>query len=84
MVKELNPITVADFAIANRYHKEPKLRWWLHKVIKKQDRIITIFKSRFKKANKNMFGLEVPTTVEESLVIYKREENTLWQDSINE
>ena len=49
MIKESNPIEVAEHAMANGYSNEPVFRFWVRKVLNKRDRLVNKFKSRCRK-----------------------------------
>ena len=68
MIKESNPIEVAEHAMANGYSNEPSFRWCVRKVINKRDRILNKVKSRCRRNILN-FGVGFPLTVEDALSI---------------
>jgi len=39
-IKKVNPIKVAEAAIAFKHDRKPTFNWWVHKVIKRRDRMI--------------------------------------------
>ena len=51
LIKESNPIEVAEFALAHNFDKEPAFQWWVKKVVKKRDHVIAKVKSRCYKPN---------------------------------
>lgn len=82
IIKECNPIEVAEFAIANNYDKEPAFAWWVRKVLKKKERMINKVVTRCRKPGRMKFGLDVPNSVDEALAIDKKNGNTFWADAI--
>ena len=82
LMKESNPVEVAEYAVANGYHQEPAFKWWVNHVLKKRDRLINKVKVHCRKAGRTKFGIEVPRTVEEALALDRKNNNTLWQDAI--
>ena len=40
MIKESNPIEVAEHADTNGYSNETDCRWWVRKLLKKHDRLV--------------------------------------------
>ena len=82
LIKESNPIKVAEFVIANNLDQEPAFNWWVRKVIKKKDRIISKVKTRVRKTNKYKFGVGVPSTVQEALRLVRENDNDLWATAI--
>ena len=82
LIKEANPIEVAEFAVANKYADEPAFKWWVNTVLKKRKRLLARVKSRCRKGSNSKFGIEVPKTVDEALRLDKENGNTLWHDAI--
>ena len=82
-IKESNPIEVAEASIAFKHDKEPAFNWWVHKVIKKRDRLISKLKSARCRKGKMKFGIDIPGNVQDALSLDKANGNTLWQDAIN-
>jgi hypothetical protein len=80
-IKEANPIEVAEYAVAQKIHKEPAFNWWVSKVLRKRDRLIHKMNSRMVKLNMK-FGIEVPNTYEDAVALDKKNGNTKWLDSI--
>ena len=81
IMKESNPVEVAEFAMARGLDKEPAFAWWVPYTLKKRDAIIALVKSRVVKRT-HKFGIEVPTSVDHAIEIDRRNGNTLWQDSM--
>ena len=82
VIKESNPIQVSEFAVAHGYDNEPAFAWWVHKVLRKRDRIIKKVSTRCRKSRRMKFGLEIPNTVEEALQIDKKNGNNFWAEAI--
>ena len=84
-LKGAYPIEVAEYAIATGIATQPAFVWWVHKVLKKRDRIVAAVSKRYNKYNKrtHKFGFEVPKTVARAIEIDKENGNTLWQDAIS-
>ena len=82
LLKESNPVELAEYAKSRGIDKEPAFAWWVNHVLKKRDRIIKQVKHRpVKKSIK--FGIQVPSSVEEALRLDKENNNTFWSDAIN-
>ena len=45
ILKESYPVQVAGFAYSARINQEPAFKWWVHKVLRKRDRMIGKCKS---------------------------------------
>ena len=78
-LKDLYTIKVVEYVIAQIIHNEPDFNWWVHHVLKKQNRIISSVKRHsaiyLKRIQK--FGTELPKIVKEAVAIYEKNENTL-------
>ena len=65
-------------------HK-PAFNWWVKLVLKKRDRIIASIKkwqTRYLKRS-HKFDMELPKTVEQTLVLNAKNGTTLWADAIS-
>ena len=62
ILKESNPIEVAEFAISRNIDDEPAFSWWVPYVMRKRDRIISSVNSRVKKVT-HKYGVELPSSV---------------------
>ena len=56
LVKESNPIELAEYAILNRIDDEPAFKWWVPLVIRKRSRMINKVKKKYWQTT-NKFGL---------------------------
>jgi hypothetical protein len=80
-LKKSNPVEVAEYAATKNFHDEPAFAWWLHHVLKKQNRIIAAATKRYHKRT-HKFGIQVPNTWGEAMKLDEENGNTLWQDAI--
>ena len=78
-IKETNPIEIADYVIANQLEKEPAFAWWVRTALKRRDAVISKVSRRVRKKMK--FGIYIPETYEEAVIMDKQNGNTLWQDA---
>ena len=81
VLKESNPVDVAEFARAKGIQDEPAFAWWVPYVLKKKDIIISKVKTRIRK-NSHKYGIEIPTSVAHAKKIDDRNGNTYWCDAI--
>jgi hypothetical protein len=82
LLKESNPVELADNVNANGLTAEPTFAWWVLFTLKQRDRIIKATKKRyFRQFSK--FGLELPKTVQLALEIDNENRTTHWRDAIN-
>jgi hypothetical protein len=83
-LKEVYPLTVAEYAIAQGIDGKPAFNWWVKPMLRKREHIIVLVKKRSAKFLKKMhkFGIEVPRSVAEAHAFDKKNGNTLWDNSI--
>ena len=81
IMKESNPVEVAEFAKSCGLLDEPAFKWWAPYTLKKRDRIIASVKTRVRKAT-HKYGVKIPTSTEHALKIDERNGNTLWRDAL--
>ena len=80
-LKESYPIEVAEFAIGKGLANEPAFKWWVPDIIKKKETIISAIQQRTTRKT-HKFGIEVPSSVEHSIQLDKRNNNNCWRDAI--
>ena len=69
-VKESFPVQLAEYAVLNQIADEPAFAWWIKKVLKKRDSIISKTSSKYWQKN-HKYGLRIPHTVKEAIEIDK-------------
>ena len=79
-MKYSHPVQMAEYAMKNRISEEPDFVWWLKFVLRKRDRIILKTQRYWLKTHK--YGICVPNTVKEAILIDKENGDTLWWDEI--
>ena len=83
-LKECYPVQVAEWAVASQQDDEPAFNWWVHQVLKKRDRIISLVKKRqtryLKKTHK--FGVELPKSVSHAYALDLKNKNEFWAKAI--
>jgi hypothetical protein len=82
ILKESNPVDVAEFVKSRGLLDEVAFRWWVPYTLKKRDRIVSAVTSRARKVT-HKYGVEIPRTVREALELDKKNGNTFWRDAIN-
>jgi len=86
VVKESNPIELAEYAVVAGVTEEPAFAWWVPHVLRTRNRIIkkahVIKKAAKYWRTKNKFGIELPHSVEEALALDKKNGNTFWRDAL--
>jgi len=81
VLKETVPLLIAEYAKANNIMNEPAFRWWATHVLKKSTHIVQAMKSMVRKGH-SKFGIQVPRTVEEALLLDKKNGNDLWEKAL--
>ena len=79
-IKDSYPVQLAEYAVENRISEEPAFAWWVKFVLRKCYRIISKTHRYWLKTHK--YGICVPNTVVEAILIYKENGYTLWWDEI--
>ena len=82
ILKNSNPIEVAEFAVARGIDNEPAFTWWVPYTLRRCDRIISGVNSQVKRTT-HKYGIELPRSVDEALRFDKLNGNTFWRDAIN-
>ena len=80
-IKESYPIEVAEYCREHQLIDEPAFAWWAPYALCKRNRIISKVKSKVLKKHMK-YGVKVPRTVREALILDQENGNTLWQDAI--
>ena len=81
-VKESIPIELAEYAVAQKIHKEPAFNWWVNKTLRKRDRIIGKIGAQKARKPNMKFGIEIPQNVVKAQELDAKNGNTYWQDAI--
>lgn len=81
LLKESNPIEVAEYAKSRNIDDEAAFIWWVPYTLRKRDRIIASINSRVRKTT-HKYGIEVPTSQAEAYRIDRENGNTFWTDAI--
>jgi hypothetical protein len=80
-LKESNPVEVAEYAAAKSLLYTPAFVWWAPHVLNKRTRIIaTVTRHYHKRTHK--FGIEVPKSWDDCVILDKDNDNTIWQDTV--
>jgi hypothetical protein len=82
VLKESNPLEVADYATSRGIESEPAFQWWIPYTLRRRDRIISSVNSRVRKVS-HKYGVEVPRTVAQALRLDEENKNTCWRDAID-
>ena len=82
LMKENYPVETAEYATANQIHDESAFIWWVPYTLRKRDVMLASVKARVRKANVK-YGIKVPRTLKEAIMLDKENNNTLWQDAID-
>jgi hypothetical protein len=80
-MKESHPIEVVEYAIVNKIIEEPAFAWWAKKVLRKHDHIIQKVNARYWQRT-HKYGILVPKTVDEALMLEKETGTNFWAVAI--
>ena len=81
VLKESNPLMLAEYAISRGIEKHPVFAWWIPSMMRKRKHIVKQIQHCIPKKSMK-FGIIVPGSVNEAINLDKENGNTLWQDSI--
>jgi hypothetical protein len=82
ILKEQNPVEVAEYAVTNSIDTEPAFAWWVPWTLNVRDAIISAVNKRYWKRT-HKFGIRIPHSVAEAYAIDKaNDSNTKWADAI--
>ena len=82
ILKESNPVDVAEYATATGLQDEPAFAWWVPFTLKKRDRIVSGLNTRVRRKGRK-FGIKIPTSVKEARDFDEENGNSLWMDALN-
>ncbi len=81
LLKESNPVQVAEYATSRNIAEEPAFAWWVPYVLRKRDAIVKAVNSRVC-GTRPKYGIEVPTSVKHAIDIDHKNKNIFWQDAL--
>jgi hypothetical protein len=76
------PLQVAEYAVAARIAEEPAFAWWVPHTLRKRTSIISKVKSKYW-LRSHKYGIRIPKTVEEALLLEQQNNDREWWNSIN-
>ena len=62
VLKESNPVNVAEYVTAQGIEQERAFAWWVHYTLRKRDVIVSAVSSRVRKSS-HKYGIEIPTSI---------------------
>lgn len=81
-IKELNPVEVVEYAVANRIAEEPAYKWWVLQVLWRRNCIILKVKGWYWHTT-HKFGIHLPHSAEEALRLDEESGTNHWRHAIN-
>jgi hypothetical protein len=81
VLKESNPVEVAEYATARNIATEPAFRWWVPYTLRKRDAIISSVRARTRKTT-HKYGIEIPRDVQHAYDLDRANKNNFWAKSI--
>jgi hypothetical protein len=82
VLKESNPVQVAEYVTARDIAEEPAFAWWVPYVLRKRDVIVSAVNTRVRKSS-HKYGIDLPTSVRHAIDIDRKNGDTLWQDALS-
>jgi len=79
LLKNSNPVQVAEYATARGISDEPAFAWWVPYTLRKKDVIVSAVKAR---RTTHKYGIEVPRTLAEALALDKKNGNRYWSTAV--
>ena len=81
ILKESNPVEVAEFAVARGIDREPAFDWWVPFTLRKRDRIISAVSAGVRKVS-HKYGIQIPSSIKEAFELDKTNGDTYWHDAL--
>ena len=81
IIKETNPVDVAEFAVSRRIDDEPAFSYWVPYTLRKRDVIVASLSHRLRKTT-HKYGIQVPNNIADAIKIDSDNKDTYWQDAI--
>ena len=72
---------MSEYALINKISDEPAFIWWVQEVLRRREKILSNFKSRYWKRT-HKFGIELPKNVDEAMAIDRKHGNDFWKKAI--
>jgi hypothetical protein len=82
ILKETNPLDVAEFAKSKGLTDEAAFDWWVPFTLRQRDRIIAAVNTRVRRTS-HKYGIEVPFTLDQAKKLDHINGNNLWEQAIN-
>jgi hypothetical protein len=82
LLKESNPVQVAEYVTAKNIAEEPAFAWWVPYFLRKQNVIVSAVNARVPKTSYK-YGIELLTSVKHAIEIDQTNGNTLWQGALS-
>jgi hypothetical protein len=81
LLKDSNPIEVAQYAVENQLEQDPAFAHWVNIVLRSKDRVIQMARKR-RMYNRFQYGVEIPRSVKHALELDKKNGNNFWANAI--
>ena len=81
LLKECNPVEVAEYAKARGIDTEPAFTWWVPYTLRKRDVIISAVKARARRVS-HKYGIEIPRSVKHAYEIDKANGDNFWRNAL--
>ena len=82
VLKESNPVDVAEYVTARRIEQEPAFAWWVPYTLRKRDVVVSAVSSRVRKSS-HKYRIEIPTSIASARKTDEKNGNDYWMTAIN-
>ena len=77
-IKEINPVDLTKYAVANKIYHEPAFSWWVLFTLLKINRIVPKMQKKYWRTT-HKFKIEVPTSVKSMYEIDNKTGTDFWR-----
>jgi hypothetical protein len=82
LLKESNPVQVAEDATARNIADEPAFAWWVPYVLRKHQDVVVSAVNSWVKRTSHKYGIEVPTSKKHAIEVNQKNKNSFWADAL--
>ena len=82
LLKNAEPLMLAEYAKTMKIDKEPAFLWWVLHTLRKTGRFLSKVKALLNKNNLK-FGIEVPRNIKHALLLDKTNGDNAWRNAIS-
>ena len=80
ILKESNPVDIAEYAVARGIDDEPAFAWWIPYTLRKRDVIVSAINTRVRRKT-HKYGIEVPSSLKDAIRLDTLAGDSKWSDA---